>query len=123
MNCLRQERMPLAVLAALGLLAQVVVVTLSLALSPSSAQAFGMICQPSALELDDRTRATHDPGDCTCGPVCGHTAKVLATGAEDDLGLRHTVSLSARIFPFGLSAVLSVSASTGAIRAPPSALI
>ncbi|GGB51515.1 hypothetical protein GCM10011316_24420 [Roseibium aquae] len=80
LQTLHLERRPLACLAALGLVLQVMVVSLTLALAPSAmADGLGMLCQPSALEEGSQPRATHDPANCICGPVCGHTGKITAT--------------------------------------------
>jgi len=82
MHGLHAERGPVVVLAALALLVQVLVVSLTLALSPSAmANGFGILCEPSSVTGAADQRATHDPANCACGPVCGHTGKITATGA------------------------------------------
>lgn len=76
LQLLRQERTPLAFLAGLSLLAQILVVALTLATTPAISSELGLLCQPS---LAGKTPVTHhDPTDCTCGPLCSHGVKLLA---------------------------------------------
>ncbi|WP_150524393.1 hypothetical protein [Roseibium sediminis] len=83
MQLLRLERTPLAFLAGLSLIAQILVVALTLATTPAISSELGLLCQPSLNGKAPVSR--HDPADCVCGPVCPHGAKLLATEAPRHL--------------------------------------
>jgi len=117
---LHQERGPVAALAAMAVLMQVLVVSLTLALSPQAmAEGLGILCQPSSLEDGTAPRATHDPANCTCGPICGHSGKIAATGLSDNspAGLRSDQTIVWT--KFDLVAFTNPSLSSASIRAPP----
>lgn len=74
---MRTERTPLVLLAALGIVVQVLVISLGLATSPASADAIGQLCEPSKME-GTSPYGGHSDDTCVCGPVCPHGVKLLA---------------------------------------------
>lgn len=126
MQLLRQERHPLAILAALALGLRVTVIMVGLALSPEVAgSGLGLICQPSASEGETvPSSPIHDPAHCICGTSCAHPGQLAGT-AEDadawplpnsDSGLRIALLTGARKTDSGKF-------SAAAIRGPPFTLI
>ncbi|WP_040615808.1 hypothetical protein [Roseibium sp. TrichSKD4] len=73
---LRTERTPLVLLAALGIVVQVLVISLGLATSHANADAFGQLCEPSKMEGTSPSGG-HADDACVCGPVCPHGVKLL----------------------------------------------
>lgn len=126
MQLLRQERHPLAILAALALAIRVTIIMVGLALSPEVAgSGLGLICQPSISEGEALPSSpTHDPAHCICGTSCAHLCQQAGTAEDADVWPLPNSDSGLRIALLtGTPETDSGKFAAAAIRAPPIALI
>ncbi len=126
LQAFRQERHPLAALAALGFAVRLCLIMLGTALSPEAlaASGLGVYCQSSQdLGTERNSSASHIGFVCACGPGCVHSCPTPIIGDVDADWRKDTANYT--VVP---QAVFSDRMETDrsyncrAIRAPPAGL-
>ncbi|WP_041375599.1 hypothetical protein [Polymorphum gilvum] len=99
LQCLRSERHPVAVLAALAIAVRLALLVISAAVVPQAADAgFGVLCQTQGVDGTPRPLGGHDPDDCPCGPACLHHG-LVAVADDRPVGGRALADAAGRADP------------------------
>lgn len=125
LQLLRQERHPLAILAAFAMVLRVTVLLVSLSISPSvAADGLGLLCQPSAESGQSLPRGgQHDPAHCICGPACHHAGQFHGAPASAHTLIENVKTASSFEVIARSTLMPAVQPSGDTIRGPPRSLI